>query len=767
MLKKLIKNTIESQTKEWFDARDMIITASDVSTVLGYNKYQDAQTLLANKLKNYRNIDSDSTSHGKKFEPMAVEYLSNKFGVKIHEPGLKLHPKLDYLGATPDGIFEKDGELFLLEIKCPLRRKIDGKIPYNYFCQMQVQMEVWDIDTCYFLELEIEERENQINNKKFYKKLGDNFVYIHSSNLVKVPRDTVWFNKHKNTMKVFVDNMRKKRCMKRKRRTVVEEEHTVKRTRTNTRSRRRQNKKSWINTSYLQDYIIDDKLHTWLELYGREYYTQERNCFSELIINRHTEYTKSLINDFNAKYNVYNIPKHSGYNEDIIDMTTRLIESKEYDLLINPILIDEENKIYTKIDMLIKGSILSEEKLFITDENIKYTIKNNLYYPVNICLSKIKLLANKDLSDSEIKYRYYKEKANIEIDFLNKCQTENVNLSFIWNNGIVFKHKEYQKHLFAMVSKKNDTYHSFIDWYRSIENTDKEDVDNNTDFYPIILGQKYSRWEKIEKMKAYELKELTLINNIGLKYRTILRKEGVFSYDDERFLKVLEQYNYNKKRLYITKHSMQNTEDVDLGSSHKTKWLKKHKLELYVDFETVNEFCGGKDMIYLIGMYVMPENKFYYFMTDKLTYKDELKIVNEWMDKMEELKKKYRVRNPPIYHWAPAEKTFLRKVEERNNIKLIEKMNFHDIYKSLLDNQVVFSGNIEGYSLKKIVKNMFNKGLIKMSYNNSKCSSGDKSIISALEYYNHNNMIEKDNIIHYNKIDCQIMFEILNALRNY
>ena len=134
---KLIENTIISQTAEWFEARDKIITASDISTVLGFNKYQDAQTLLKNKMKNYRNIDSDSTSHGKKFEPLAVEYLSDLFRVNIHEPGLKLHPRLDFLGATPDGIFEKDNEVFLLEIKCPLRRKIDGKIPYNYFCQIK------------------------------------------------------------------------------------------------------------------------------------------------------------------------------------------------------------------------------------------------------------------------------------------------------------------------------------------------------------------------------------------------------------------------------------------------------------------------------------------------------------------------------------------------------------------------------------------------------------------------------------------------------
>ena len=47
------------------------------------------------------------------------------------------------------------------------------------------------------------------------------------------------------------------------------------------------------------------------------------------------------------------------------------------------------------------------------------------------------------------------------------------------------------------------------------------------------------------------------------------------------------------------------------------------------------------------------------------------------------------------------------------------------------------------------------------------CNSGDKSIISALEYYNNNDIDKYWNLIKYNEIDCTIMYEILTYIRNY
>jgi hypothetical protein len=43
----------------------------------------------------------------------------------------------------------------LVEIKCPFSRKVGGEIPFEYWVQMQIQMECADIDECEYVEAEI------------------------------------------------------------------------------------------------------------------------------------------------------------------------------------------------------------------------------------------------------------------------------------------------------------------------------------------------------------------------------------------------------------------------------------------------------------------------------------------------------------------------------------------------------------------------------------------------------------------------------------
>jgi hypothetical protein len=60
------------------------------------------------------------------------------------------------LGASPDGI-TPDG--IMVEIKCPYTRKITGIPKPEYWCQVQGQLEVCDLDRCDFIECCLKEYE--------------------------------------------------------------------------------------------------------------------------------------------------------------------------------------------------------------------------------------------------------------------------------------------------------------------------------------------------------------------------------------------------------------------------------------------------------------------------------------------------------------------------------------------------------------------------------------------------------------------------------
>jgi hypothetical protein len=69
------------------------------------------------------------------------------------------HPTVPWLSASPDGIVMR-GPLAgrLVEIKSPKSRQPGDFVPYEYYVQMQIQMEVCDLDAVDFIEAQFAQR---------------------------------------------------------------------------------------------------------------------------------------------------------------------------------------------------------------------------------------------------------------------------------------------------------------------------------------------------------------------------------------------------------------------------------------------------------------------------------------------------------------------------------------------------------------------------------------------------------------------------------
>jgi putative phage-type endonuclease len=180
----------EQRTEAWYLQRLKRLTASEVSSCLfktenvckryiekynikmkfnpniGINPYEKLEDYIIKKCKSSYELvpfpNSDATLWGKKYEPVATRLYTLKTGQKVHEFGLVPHHSLEWLAASPDGI-TNDGTM--LEIKCPMSRKIDTSIPpFYYWIQTQIQLETCDLDKCDFFECEIKE----ISEKEFF-----------------------------------------------------------------------------------------------------------------------------------------------------------------------------------------------------------------------------------------------------------------------------------------------------------------------------------------------------------------------------------------------------------------------------------------------------------------------------------------------------------------------------------------------------------------------------------------------------------------------
>jgi putative phage-type endonuclease len=176
------------RTKEWYDFRHNLITASNAykafdsqssKNQLIYEKCQpnpaanfmeDSDKAVASETKIIHfqapvqmvNVNS-SLHHGQKYEPLSVMIYEDMYKTKVDDFGCIQHETHAFLGASPDGINVcRDSLRYgrMLEIKNIVSREIDSIPKKEYWIQMQLQMEVCDLDECDFLETKFSEYEN-------------------------------------------------------------------------------------------------------------------------------------------------------------------------------------------------------------------------------------------------------------------------------------------------------------------------------------------------------------------------------------------------------------------------------------------------------------------------------------------------------------------------------------------------------------------------------------------------------------------------------
>jgi putative phage-type endonuclease len=163
---------IEQRTNEWYSETKNLITASEISAiwkgprtraalVMSKVPRQDESPIIQ-KQGALRREHTGPMDWGVRYEPVVKQILEETLGAKIQELGRIRHRSVPRIAASPDGLFiecSKNPDLVgsLVEIKCPPTRVINDNIPFDYWCQMQLQMEVCERPSCEFVEVKFRE----------------------------------------------------------------------------------------------------------------------------------------------------------------------------------------------------------------------------------------------------------------------------------------------------------------------------------------------------------------------------------------------------------------------------------------------------------------------------------------------------------------------------------------------------------------------------------------------------------------------------------
>lgn len=176
----------EQRSPEWLALRETMLTASDAATAVGANPYESPEALYIKKVGGRKFSGNAATERGTILEPIARDLYDARHDKKSHEIGLVQHPVHKWLGGSADGITECGR---LIEIKCPLTRKIEPTVPKHYIAQIQLNMEILDLEECDFIQ---------------YRPEGEGPEEFVVTN---VKRDREWFSRNFDKMKAFWDNV--------------------------------------------------------------------------------------------------------------------------------------------------------------------------------------------------------------------------------------------------------------------------------------------------------------------------------------------------------------------------------------------------------------------------------------------------------------------------------------------------------------------------------------------------------------------------------
>lgn len=163
---------LEQQSPEWLEMRKGLVTGSMVANVCGKYKRQKpnepakylqgrenymldlAVTRLTGMMPD--RYVSQAMEFGTEYEPLARAAYERHLDVEVKEVGFAMHPKIDWFGASPDGLVGDDG---VLEIKCPnstthLSYLMEGVVPEQYLPQMKAEMLCAERQWCDFVSFD-------------------------------------------------------------------------------------------------------------------------------------------------------------------------------------------------------------------------------------------------------------------------------------------------------------------------------------------------------------------------------------------------------------------------------------------------------------------------------------------------------------------------------------------------------------------------------------------------------------------------------------
>lgn len=542
-------------------------------------------------------------------------------------------------------------------------------------------------------------------------------------------------------------------------------------------------------------------------------YVTGQTGFTEFIMKQGIMFESKVYQFLKNKYQIVQVAE--SYQSRSVSKFKETIEYMKsgIEIIYQGVLHDYENNIYGCPDIMIRSDRINDifEDNFITKNEARIcSPKLNLpyhYIIIDIKHSTLYLTSDKIHLRNCNSIPAYKGQILMYTTALGTIQGYEPDYGFILGkkciytkNYITYTQENFMKSLAKIDFSNFDNEYKqttllAIKWIRNMRKNGHIwkllPKPSNINLYPNMKNEKDGNWRKLKNDINNRINEITSVWMCGVKKRNIAHLKNINSWTDKKCTS--KNLEFKKGKIFITLNEILNInrqkKDLirvnNLLNNDEWRYFGDDILEFYIDFETINSNMGqcvysndnfsynSNDIIFMIGLGWIQNTKWNYkcFIIEKNNKPSELKMIKQLWNFVDLKSIELNKSETRFIHWSNAEPLNYNKLLKRHNDETLKRMKFYDLYALFYKNNIVVKGALN-FSLKSIANAMYNNKLINSSWDSDNpCSNGLNAMLFAYKLYKHidiisgNEPIMKD-IIHYNSIDCKVLWEIFSFLKN-
>jgi predicted RecB family nuclease len=558
----------------------------------------------------------------------------------------------------------------------------------------------------------------------------------------------------------------------------------------------------WVSAGDIRNWFADDTLLDWLQLYGEQRGfkkdTDDPDFEPQLhmptfIMAKGREFERRVVELLRKRCAIH-APVGEDREERARD-TERLIANGA-EAIYQGTLLDHAARTYGKPDLIVRNDVLAR----LCDNPPKAIDGESHYRIVDIKFTTAKLLVSGYLNSG---FRANAAQLFVYNRALGAIQNYLPNTAYIIGRTYEGKsgRRESCLHLLAP-AKINDVelaqdVDSAVHWIRKLR---EEGADwsvlpepSNDWMRPNMRNDRDFPWYKAKKEINEQIKDHTTLWRVSPKHRRSAIANGVFRHDDANCCADIFglSHGYAKTLQCILDVQREAAPPIMPAriDTDRENWHPKRKVEFFVDFETANDLNdnfeklpdrGGQNLIFMIGCGHEEEGewKFECFICDRMREADERVQIEKWIDHMKRTCLSLGGMNPHVFHWSPHEKvsltTHFESARKRHPGNDWPEPTWYDFLNKVVKPEPVTVKGAYAFGLKPVANAMYMNGLTDTNWGSSRidglgamlggwaCDVEAEKLGCSMRELDLMKEIEE-----YNEIDCKVMWEAINYLREH